>query len=289
MVTLRDENLGAHQVDSGDHLRDRVLHLNSRIDFDEIKLRGVHIVKKLDRSGIAVTGLASQLNCGRTQLFAHARRKICRGRDFDNFLMAALHGAIALVQMQQLAMLVAENLHFQMTRASKIFLEEDGTIAEGRTRFTLGFLQQALELGGIVDDPHATPASTHGGLDHQGIANFLSSFMRGGGGFYGFSGTWKHANPSRSSEAACRGLVAQQFQEIRSGTNKFNADIFAGARKCRVFREESVTRVDGVNFFFLGKRDDAGNVEISLHRAFACSNLIGLIGFEAVQCQTIFL
>ena len=37
-VTLRDENLGAHKIDAGDHFGHSVLDLNARIDFDEIQL-----------------------------------------------------------------------------------------------------------------------------------------------------------------------------------------------------------------------------------------------------------
>lgn len=40
---LRDLNLAAHQVDSGDHFGDGVLHLDARVDFDEEPLAGAGI------------------------------------------------------------------------------------------------------------------------------------------------------------------------------------------------------------------------------------------------------
>ena len=56
------------------------------------------------------------------------------GRDLDDLLMPALHGAIALVQMDDVAVLVAENLHFDVFGARNVFFQEDRRIAEGAFR-----------------------------------------------------------------------------------------------------------------------------------------------------------
>jgi len=47
--------------------------------------------------------------------------------------------------------------------------------------------------------------------------------------------------------------------------------------------------MDRIDFFLLRKRHDSGNVEIRLHRALTGSNLISLVGLEAVQRQPVFL
>ena len=60
-VTLRDEDLRAHQVHARDHFRDRVLHLNPRIHFDEIPLVRIDVVEKLNRARVAILGLARNL------------------------------------------------------------------------------------------------------------------------------------------------------------------------------------------------------------------------------------
>ena len=57
------------------------------------------------------------------------------GGDFDDFLVAALHRAIALVQVDDVAVVVAENLHFDVLGAGNVFFEEDGGIAEGAAGF----------------------------------------------------------------------------------------------------------------------------------------------------------
>src|SRR5580658_3105477 len=64
LVALRNENLRAHQVDSGDHLGDRVFHLNARIDFDEIPLLRIYVVEELDGAGVAIFGFPRQSHRG---------------------------------------------------------------------------------------------------------------------------------------------------------------------------------------------------------------------------------
>ncbi len=178
LVPLRDENLRAHQVDAGDHFRDGVFHLNARVDFDEIPFLRVDVVQEFDGAGIAIAGMARDLQRRVANLRAHAIGKIRSGRDFDHFLMAALHGAIAFVQMQQVAVLVGENLHFDMARARKIFFQKDGGIAKGRFRFALRFLEPCGQLRGIVNHAHAASAATHRRFHDYGKPDFRSDFLR---------------------------------------------------------------------------------------------------------------
>jgi hypothetical protein len=47
--------------------------------------------------------------------------------------------------------------------------------------------------------------------------------------------------------------------------------------------------VDGIDFFFAGKRDNPVDVEISLHGTFTGTDLVSLVGFKAVKRQAIFM
>jgi hypothetical protein len=52
--------------------------------------------------------------------------------------MAALHRAIAFVQMGHVAVLIAQNLHFDVLGARNVFFQKNGRVAEGdRLRFAL--------------------------------------------------------------------------------------------------------------------------------------------------------
>ena len=90
-------------------------------------------------------------------------------------------------------------------------------------------------------------------------------------------------------EPARGGLVAEQFEQRRSRSYKGDAGGLAGARKGGILGEKAVTWVDGVDASFLGERDDAGDVQVGLDRTFAGADLIGLVGLEAVQAETVFL
>jgi hypothetical protein len=58
-ATLRNEDLGPHEVDARDHLGDRVLDLDARIHFDEVPLaRLVGLDEKFQGTGVVVANLA---------------------------------------------------------------------------------------------------------------------------------------------------------------------------------------------------------------------------------------
>ena len=55
-VPSGEQYLAFHQIHIRHHFRDRVLHLNARIHFDEIKLP-VLVHQELNRSGIHISDL----------------------------------------------------------------------------------------------------------------------------------------------------------------------------------------------------------------------------------------
>src|SRR5579864_3067374 len=59
-IALSDLNLGAHQIDSGDHLGDSMFDLNTGIDLDEIPLVSVRIEQELHGASIAVARFPSK-------------------------------------------------------------------------------------------------------------------------------------------------------------------------------------------------------------------------------------
>ena len=77
--------------------------------------------------------------------------------DFDDFLVAALHRAIALMQMQHVAVPVAQNLHFDVLGARNVFFQKNGRIAERASGFALRFVQQMGQVGRL-DAPRACRA-----------------------------------------------------------------------------------------------------------------------------------
>ncbi len=63
-MALRHQNLAAHEINAGHHLCDRVLHLNARIDLDEIPLAAFGVHQKLDGSGVVIARRTGQPHGG---------------------------------------------------------------------------------------------------------------------------------------------------------------------------------------------------------------------------------
>src|SRR3546814_7469943 len=91
---------------------------------DEIE-RAV-FVKKLEGAGATVTDAQARLDADPADLFALGVGD-AGGRCFlDHLLMAALHRAVALAQMDGLALTVGQHLNLDMARVLQDFLHEIG-------------------------------------------------------------------------------------------------------------------------------------------------------------------
>ena len=111
-----------------------MLDLNARIDLDEVDLGAIDVVEELDRAGAVVTDALGQANRGGAEVLAGLLTEVRRGRALDHLLVAALHGTVALEQMNHLAALIAENLHFDVPCPAHQFFKEDIVAAEGGLR-----------------------------------------------------------------------------------------------------------------------------------------------------------
>ena len=120
--THRDPDLRLHDIDVGDHLCYGVLDLDARIDFDEIERTCILIHQELDGAGPDVAGRPSDPECRIAKGLARRFVEIGRRRALDHLLVAPLDRAIALEQMEQVAVSVTQKLHLNMARpANQLF------------------------------------------------------------------------------------------------------------------------------------------------------------------------
>ena len=176
--TCRNEDLGAHEIYACDLLRHRVLDLDARVHLDEEPFFFIHIVKELDRARIVVANALRQLHGGIAEILAHSGVKSHGGRDLDDFLVAPLHRAVALVQVQHIPMPVAQDLHLDMFGPGNVFFEEHRRISKRPLRLALRFIQQIDQILASRDHPHATTSSAKGCLDDQWKTHFLCDAQR---------------------------------------------------------------------------------------------------------------
>ena len=136
LLAGRDADLRLHQIDAGNGLGNRMLHLNARVHFDEVEV-ALLIHQEFDGAGIAVAdganGFAQLLHDAIAHLGAQCRRR----RFFQQLLMPALDAAVALAEDFDVAMFVGQKLEFDMTRRGDVFFQINIRAGKCRACFLL--------------------------------------------------------------------------------------------------------------------------------------------------------
>ncbi len=85
--------------------------------------------------------------------------------------MAALRGAVALEQVQRIAVRVGEDLHLDVAGAVEIAFDQHAVVAEGGSGFLARGGEGGGEVGGRVTTRMPAPAAAGDGLDDDGKAD----------------------------------------------------------------------------------------------------------------------
>ena len=208
---------------------------------------------------------------------------------FHHLLVAPLHGAVALVQMHQIAVPVAQDLHLDVARAADQLLEIDLVVAEGRQRLAPRGFQRRRQFGRGLDDAHAAPAAAPAGLEHHRETD-AGRQLRAFGHVIGQRRRRRH---HRHAGGHCRvtrrHLVAQRAHHVwrRADPAQPGGDDLFG--EVRVLRQEAVAGVDGVDAGLLGDAQDVVAVQVGRQRLAALADQVALVGLEAVQRLAVLL
>jgi hypothetical protein len=168
-------------------------------------------------------------------------------------------------------------------------IKKDSIISERGAGLLTRFLETDFEVFGTLDNAHASAASTEGSFDNQGKADTPCGLGRDSRVFDGIRRPRNRRNAGLFGEAPGGGLVAEQIEKVSAGSDKGNAEAFAGPRKGRILRQKPVSGVNGIHAFFRGKRYNVVDVQIGLNRSFALADLIGFIRFESMKAEPVFL
>src|SRR5205085_5863439 len=79
----------------------------------------------------------------------------------------------ALTEIDDVAVLIAQHLDFDVAGIDDKFLDENAVVAEGGFRLGLGADKAFGDLRLRMRDPHALAAAAGGRLDHHGIADLV--------------------------------------------------------------------------------------------------------------------
>ena len=287
-LALGDLDLGLHDVDAGDFLGHRMLDLHAGVHLDEVELACVHIHQEFDGAGAFVIDLFGDLLAEATYTLALGAREV-RGRGaFHDLLVPTLDRAIALPKVIDVALAVAEDLNLDVAGALYHLFQIALTIAESGFRLATAFEHLLFQFLGLEDGAHAATTSAPGGFQHHWVPDFiglLADQLHIVAEDFGGGDDW---NTRLNGDLAGRGFVAEGVHGVGLGPDEGDAVSGTGIDEIRVFRQQTIARVNGIGPAFARDPDDFLNREIGRDRAKALTDPIGLVRLEAVQRKLVF-
>jgi hypothetical protein len=288
---VSQQNLAADDIDPGDHFGDRVLDLDAGIHLDEVEAAGVDIDEKLHRAGRPVADLLADAHGGVADLLAQFLREPRTGRDLDHLLVPALHRTVALPEVDQIALHIAEDLHLDVLGAWNIALEEYIGLAESRRGLAPGFGHFVLEIFRPLDRTDAAPAPAEAGLDHQRVSDLFRCRCDVVGLAERLFGARDGRHTDGMGQAPCRRFVAKRLELIRGRPDEGDAGGVAGTRQTNILGEKTVAGMDGVRTGPFRHRDDLVDIEVGADRLAPLGGTdgVGLVRLEPVRGKAILV
>ena len=280
-LAFGDRDLQMHEVEAGDQLGDGVLDLEAGVDFEEVEVLFV-VEQEFDRARVDVASFAREAAGG----FAHAAAQVGAddggGSFFDDLLMATLDGALTLAEIEDVAVLVGEELDFDVAGALDEFFEIDLAGAKGARGLVAGGDEGGGQLGWRLDGAHALAAAAGCCLEHDGIADFFGDLE----GFVGGCEAADRAGGARHAGTVGGGAGAGFRAELAHGgggrADEGDAGGGAGFGEVGVLGKESVAGMNGVRVAVASDFEDAVAAEIGVDRGRG-AEAIGLVGVEDVK------
>ncbi|MCY1219587.1 hypothetical protein D9M72_315690 [compost metagenome] len=279
--------LPLHQVEAGDGFGHRVFDLQARVHLheEEVHLAAFALLDdELDSTCADVVHGARGSHGRIAHLLAHRLGHAGRGRFLEHLLVAALHRAVALEQVDVVALRVAEHLDLDVARALHVLLDQHRVVAEAVDGFALARGQRGLEVGGLVDRAHALAAAAGAGLDEHRVADAVGLALQQRRVLVGavVAGHQRHAGLFH--QLLRLGLQAHGLDRRGRRADEGQAGVGAGLRELFVLAEEAVARVHGFGARGLGGLEDLFPAQVAVlrgaaaevHRLVAGAHMVGV-------------
>ena len=121
--------------------------------------------------GAAVADLAAGLGAALADACLESRIDERGRRLLDDLLMAPLHGAVAVAEIDGVAVLVGQHLDLHVTRILEELLQVNRGIAESGLRLRAGHAHGVEQRRFGMHHAHAATAAAAGGLDDHRVAH----------------------------------------------------------------------------------------------------------------------
>jgi hypothetical protein len=180
--------------------------------------------------------------------------------------VAALETALALAEVDDVAVGVGEDLDLDVTSALDVALDQQRVVAEAGQRLAAGRGEAVGQGRRVADDPHSTSAATRGGLDHQRQpARVLGD--EGGDLLVGQAGllqAGKDRHAVLGGEQLGRDLVAEEARRGGRRPDEGEPRGLTGGGEVGVLGKKAVTGVDRRRAGLSGRRQHALGRKVGL-------------------------
>ncbi len=267
-----------HQVHAVAAFGDAVLHLEPGVDLDEVG-PGVLVHQELHRGQGVVAHLGDQPAGVVLEPFAQLLGHLGPGGggDLDELLVVALDRAVALVEGEDVAEFVCDDLDLDVSYGGEQLLDIDPGVAEAGAGHGRGLVEGLFQLvvgEHLVD---AASAAAAFGLEHDGVADFLGQ-PPGFGHVHGAFGAGNDGDADLLGQPPYGHLVAQDAHGLGGRADEDDAGVLALGRKALVLGPESPARVQGHGAHVLGFAHDAVQVEVAARVGAQQQQLVGARG-----------
>ena len=150
-----------------------MLDLDPRVHLEEVVVP-LAVEQPLDRARALVADGARGLHGDGPDPLAQLGRDRRRGRLLDELLVPPLDRAVALAEVNHIAVRICEHLHLDVTRILEIALDVDRRVREVRLSFPPRGLVRALRLARVADDLQSLAATAGRGLDRDRPAELVA-------------------------------------------------------------------------------------------------------------------
>ena len=246
------QQLGTNQVNSSGNFSYGVLNLNTRVHFDKVVVV-VLVYQEFHSTNAYISNFLSKFYCFVPQLFQGGLWNGEGGSEFHNLLVTALEGTVSLIQVNDVTVAVCKNLNFDVLGLHQELFHEDGRISKGLAGFFCYQLEGLANFLVVVAGTHSTSTTTSCCLQDNWVAVAVGT-SNGIFGILQWLGASRNGgNITAMSKFLCTELVSHLAQNIGRWSDKDNVVPFTSLGEFFVFRQESVSRVDGIGSTFLCK------------------------------------
>src|SRR4029077_11008054 len=202
-------------------------------------------------------------------LLARCRVEQWRRRLLDHFLIAALDRTFALAEIDDVAMLVAQHLNFDMARVGYEFFHENTFVAKRRLRFRAGAGEAFRNFSLAAGDAHTLAAAARARLDHDRITDVLGDPVRLDGDLDHPEMAWYGRHLGGRSRLLGFNLVAHGGDGFWIWADENNAGCRQGLWKSFTLGQEPVAGMYGCGAALLAGGDDFLDHQVTFGRRWS--------------------